>query len=249
MPDQKAMVSIDFWDTLVDGSVGGDQRREVRHKAIHKISRDYGKTITPEQIDAASREASEAFTHIWFNQQRTPKTAELVSKMLNNLAIPAGKMEYEYLVQQFEDSLMAGPPALLEGADAAIKSLYEKYELTIISDTMYSPGRVLRNYLQELGLLKYFSGFLFSDEAGFSKPNPKAFQKMLLETESSAGSSYHVGDRLNTDIAGAKAVGMNAILFTGVSMKDAGSDDTPSSTPDHRCQSWQEVQELLILTE
>lgn len=244
MMDKTAMVSIDFWDTLVDGNVGGDERREARHKAIYKVSNNYGKTIKPEQIEAASRKASEEFTNIWFSQQRTPKTAELVTKMLNNLAIPAGKMEYDYLIQQFEESLMVGPPALLDGVEEAIHSLSEKYELTIISDTMYSPGRVLRNYLKEHGLLKHFNGFLFSDEAGFSKPNPKAFQKMLRETKCSPANSYHIGDRLNTDIAGAKAVGMNAVLFTGVSLKSNGVET--EIEPDHHCDTWKDIQSLLL---
>lgn len=240
------MVSIDFWDTLVDGSVGGEKRREARLKALHNVCKEYGKTVQPEQIEAASRKATEEFTHIWFSQQRTPKTGELVTKMLNNLAIPAGKLEFDYLVHQFEESLMVGPPALLDGAEEAVKSLSERYQVTLISDTMYSPGRVLRNYLNELGMLEYFNAFLFSDEAGFSKPNPRAFQKMLQETGSGADNSYHIGDRLNTDIAGAKAVGMKAILFTGVSSKNTGDKEEPTSTPDHTCQNWQEVQELLL---
>lgn len=246
MNDYTAMVSIDFWDTLVDGSVGGEKRRTIRHNALQKIAGEYGKSLELEQIESASRKASEEFNRIWFAQQRTPTTAELVSKVLNNLGIPARKMEYDYLVQRFEDSLLEGPPAVLEGAEAAIESLSEQYQITLISDTMYSPGRVLRKYLEEMGLLGHFKAFLFSDEAGFSKPNPKAFQKMLKDTGCNPESSYHVGDRLNTDIAGAKAVGMKAILFTGISMKDSGSDDEPTSTPDHLCQNWQEVQELLL---
>jgi len=240
------MVSIDFWDTLVDGSVGGEKRRAIRHNALQKIAGEYGKTLELDKIESASRKASEEFNRIWFAQQRTPTTAELVSKVLNNLGIPAGKMEYDYLVQQFEDSLLEGPPAVLEGAETAIKSLSDRYQITLISDTMYSPGRVLRKYLEEMGLLGHFKAFLFSDEAGFSKPNPKAFQKMLRETSCNPESSYHIGDRLNTDIAGAKAVGMKAILFTGISKKDSGSEEEPTSTPDHQCQNWQEVQELLL---
>lgn len=246
MNEQNAMISIDFWDTLVDGRVGGEKRREVRHKALRKISKEYGKTISAEEVEAASHRATEEFNRIWFSQQRTPNAAELVSKILNNLGIPAGKMEYDYLVQKFEDSLLDGPPALLDRAKPTIQSLSNRYRLTLISDTMYSPGRVLRKYLQEADLLGYFNGFLFSDEAGFSKPNPRAFRKMLEQTGCSPETSYHIGDRLNTDIAGAKAVGMKAILFTGISMKDSGNEEKSTGIPDHRCESWQEVHDLLL---
>lgn len=198
------------------------------------------------EIDAATKEASEEFNRIWFNQQRTPKAEELINKILINLGIPATKMEMDYLIKVFEESLLEGQPAILDGAKKTIESLTEEYRLTLISDTMYSPGRVIRSFLQEHELLDHFDSFLFSDEAGFSKPNPKAFQKMLEDTGCTAAHSYHIGDRLNTDIAGAKKAGMKAILFTGISMKSDALGSEEEAEPDHRCGSWQEVHELLL---
>lgn len=243
---KKAMVSIDFWDTLVDANVGGKKRREIRHDALCEISKEYVGNLPTAQIEAASNEASEEFNRIWFNEHRTPQAEELVSHVLNNLGIPATNKELEYLVGQFEESLLEGPPAILDGAKSAIQSLAEHYRVTLISDTMYSPGRVIRKFLQEQELLDYFDAFLFSDEAGFSKPNPKAFEKMLDDTGCKAEESYHIGDRINTDISGAKSVGMKAILFTGISKKSNGSDDQKELKPDYICGNWAEVKEILI---
>lgn len=240
------MISIDFWDTLVDGRVGGETRKQVRHAALQKICQEYGRAIEPEQIEKASKNVSREFNTIWFNEQRTPKTGELVSKILNNLGIPADKMEYEFLVQKFEDSLLDGPPAIIEGAAETIHALTKEYRLTLISDTMYSPGRTIRRFMEEIEILHYFDAFLFSDEAGYSKPDPKAFRKMLEVTDSSAEISYHIGDRVNTDVAGAKAVGMKAILFAGISSKDKESGDDPTAQADYRCENWKEVRELLL---
>lgn len=240
------MISIDFWDTLVDGRVGGETRKQVRYSALQKVCREYGRTIEPKQIEKASQDVSREFNHIWFNEQRTPKTRELVSKILNNLGIPADKMEYEFLVDKFEASLLDGPPAIINGAAQTIHNLSKEYRLTLISDTMYSPGRVIRRYMEEREILHFFDVCFFSDEAGYSKPNPKAFRRMLDDTNSNAQHSYHIGDRVNTDIAGAKAVGMKAILFSGISSKDEESGDEPSAQPDYRCKNWKEVQELLL---
>lgn len=246
MTQNEKMISIDFWDTLVDAAKGGKKRRKIRHEALCEVSQAYVKELPSSEIDAATREASEEFNRIWFTQQRTPKAEELINNILNNLGVPATKKEMDYLVKVFEESLMEGQPDILDGAKETIESLTEEYRLTLISDTMYSPGRVIRNFLNEHELLDYFDSFLFSDEAGFSKPNPKAFQKMLEDTGCIAQHSYHIGDRLNTDIAGARKVGMNAILFTGISMKSDAHNTEANVEPDYRCNSWQEVRELLL---
>ena len=246
MTHNNGMVSIDFWDTLVDASVGGKKRRQIRHEALFKIAEEYVRDLPEAQIEAATNEASEEFNRIWFNQQRTPNTEELVSNILNNLGIPATQIEMDYLIKEFEESLMEGQPAILDGAKETIESLADEYRITLISDTMYSPGRVIRDFLEEHELLSHFDSFLFSDEAGFSKPNPKAFHKMLEDTGCNAEKSFHIGDRLNTDIAGAKEVGMQAILFTGISMKSNSSDSEINVKPDHTCESWNQVHELLL---
>lgn len=241
-----SMVSIDFWDTLVDAAVGGKERRKIRFNALCEISGEHVTELPDAQIEAATKEAAEEFNRIWFTQQRTPKTEELVNTILNTLGIPATKKEMDYLVKEFEESLLEGQPALLDGADETIEALSENYRLTLISDTMYSPGRVIRNFLEEHALLDHFDSFLFSDEAGYSKPNPKAFYKMLEDTGCEAEASYHIGDRLNTDVSGAKKVGMHAILFTGISMKGNESNEADNAKPDYECASWREVQELLL---
>ncbi len=246
MTQNNRMVSIDFWDTLVDAAVGGKKRRQIRHEALFEIAGEYVRELPEAQIEAATNEASEEFNRIWFNQQRTPDTEELISNILNNLGIPATKIEMDYLIKEFEESLMEGQPAILDGAKVTIESLADKYRITLISDTMYSPGRVIRDFLEEHGLLDHFDSFLFSDEAGFSKPNPKAFHKMLKDTGCIAEKSFHIGDRLNTDIAGAKEVGMKAILFTGISKKSNNSDPDMNAEPDYSCKNWQEVHELLL---
>lgn len=243
---QTSMVSIDFWDTLVDAAVGGKKRRKIRFEALCEVSSEYVTELPTAQIESATKEAAEEFNRIWFNQQRTPKTEELVKNILNALGIPATKKEMDYLVKKFEESLLAGPPAVLDGARDTIASLSGEYRITLISDTMYSPGRVIRNFLQEHSFLEHFDSFLFSDEVGYSKPNPKAYHRMLEETGCVAEESYHIGDRLNTDVAGAKKVGMNAILFTGIAMKSDGTDGTDKTKPDYECASWQEVGQLLL---
>ena len=81
----------------------------------------------------------------------------------------------------------------------------------IISDTGVTPGSIIRDHLEDQALLHYFTSTVFSDEVGYCKPDPKVFEKALNELEASPEEAAHVGDLLRTDVAGAKAIGMNAV--------------------------------------
>lgn len=236
------MISIDFWNTIVESESHGDIRRRVRIDAVREIAANYDNSITSKEFDKAKRIASDKFHNIWLNQHRTPSTSELVGYVLDHLDISATKKEQHYLATQFEESLWQGPPRLSEGVEDVIPQLAEQYDLAIISDTMYSPGRVLRKYLEEKNLGKYFQVFVFSDETGYSKPDPKAYRQVLEATESNAEESWHIGDRLDTDITGAKKVGMQSILFTNFKTYDL---QDLSLSPDYNCENWQEVAEIL----
>ncbi len=240
------MVSVDFWDTLVRADSNGEKRTEARMNAIRTVSRRYEMEPTNEAIRNAREHVSRTFDEEWFGRQRTMTTRELVQGMLDLLAIPAKPAEVDDLTEAFRESLFLGPPEPAPGVKEALANISLYYRLAIISDTMFSPGSVIRRYLDQLDILHHFEAFAFSDELGVSKPNRKAYETVLSETGADAGRSWHVGDMLRTDITGAKALGMQAILYTGFADKKKSIDSSTEATPDYECTSWENVADILI---
>lgn len=234
-------ISIDFWNTIVIAKSNGEQRHQARLDALHRLATRQNKQITNKQIQEANARASQHFDEVWLGTQRTPDAAELVAHTLRHLGLEANARTLQQVTQIYEDSLLDGPPELAPGVAEALGALCQKFELGIISDTMFSPGRVLRNHLKQKGIHRFFSSFAFSNEVGVSKPHPAMFEKVLNETGGEKQGSWHIGDMQPTDIKGAQAYGIKGLLYTGVS--DAFAHDT---TADLVCDSWEEIARRLL---
>ena len=65
----------------------------------------------------------------------------------------------------------------------------------------------------KLGLDSYLSFFLTSSEAGAEKPQAPIFQAALARAEVAPAEALHVGDQYQSDVLGAKAVGIRPVLL------------------------------------
>ena len=228
------LITIDFWNTLVNGKTFGHLRHQARMEALKELLGD--ESITSEQLNAAQKKASAEFDEIWLGSHRTLQTRELVSLVVQHLGFTISDDLMDELAVRYAESLLAGPPPPAEGAIEAVKALAETHTLGIISDTMFSPGRVLKTYLGELGILECFRSFAFSDEIGHSKPHPSTFNHILFETGISPDKAAHIGDMEPTDLKGAKNAGFKAILYTG--LNDSSAD---SAFSDAEFGHWSEI--------
>jgi putative hydrolase of the HAD superfamily len=242
------LISIDFWNTLVIAETGGQQRHQVRLNAIQEVAAKHDTTITPQAVAEAKQQAAKHFDKIWLGEQRTPSTHELVEQVMRHLDLPVSNEQLEFIAKAFEESLWEGPPQLIDGVEEALDQLASIDQLAIISDTMYSPGRVLRRYLEKQGILAYFQAFAFSDEIGVSKPHQKAFQTVLQETGGDPATSWHIGDLIPTDITGAHQQGMRSVLFTGITKADDyhGINAKREYEPTLECTSWAEITDRIV---
>ena len=103
----------------------------------------------------------------------------------------------------------------------------------IICDVGLTPSRTLRRFLGRHDLLDRFDHWSFSDEVGVFKPDPVIFRHALegLGVDDPT-SAVHVGDLRRTDVAGARALGITSVRYTGV-FDDPVADEEPELEADH----------------
>jgi putative hydrolase of the HAD superfamily len=70
----------------------------------------------------------------------------------------------------------------------------------------------LHERLTETGLAALVDGAIASAEAGSAKPDPAIFERALAIAGEPAGATWHVGDSLEADVAGARAAGLHPVL-------------------------------------
>lgn len=121
------------------------------------------------------------------------------------------------LTRKFEEASIEIGVDAVEGARETLAALAEaQIRRGLVCDTGFTPGRVVRQLLDDNGLLEYLEVLCFSDEVGVPKPGAEIFDKALAELGVRPPEAVHVGDLRRTDIAGAQSFGMHAVRFRGV---------------------------------
>ena len=90
--------------------------------------------------------------------------------------------------------------------------------ISLLSNTGFIKGQTLRRVLHTLELDAFLDFQLYSDEVGFSKPNPFFFQLMLDKvkkpgTNITLDDIIHVGDNPVADVVGAQQMGIQSLLI------------------------------------
>jgi len=212
-------VTLDFWNTLMDDFML-PEREALRTARLLDLVGPYGHRPGDKAIAAAFRESWDHFDRVWYEEARTPTTAESAAVVLRALKIKLPGEARAAFVTDLEEILLDCPPRPVPGVPETLPVLAERYALAVVCDAGITPGRVLRRVLGLHDLERYFSAFFFSNEHGVSKPDPRAFLTPLAELGVAPHEAVHVGDIQRTDVAGAHGAGLQAIHFVGVNSSD-----------------------------
>lgn len=223
-------VTFDLWDTLfIDDSdeprraaLGLAPKAVARRDLFVNVVVRHHPAITHDQAANAWEDATSWFNVCWKREHHTPTVATRLDKALTALGLerPPG---FGAMVDALERMELDIPPELAPGAAEAVAALAGRFRLGVISDAVVTPGRNLRQLLRHYGLFDHFSAFVFSDEAGASKPSPVVFHKAAAALGVPLDAMAHVGDRESNDVSGPRSVGMKAVLYTGVIDRGSGA--------------------------
>jgi putative hydrolase of the HAD superfamily len=84
----------------------------------------------------------------------------------------------------------------------------------------------LPELLHSLELVRHFDFIAASARVGFEKPHPEIFRYALAQARIEPAEALHVGDHLDADVAGARGVGIDAVLI------DRRERFTPADVPE-----------------
>jgi putative hydrolase of the HAD superfamily len=240
-------LSFDLWDTLIlDDSDEPErkakglrskkaERRYVTWEALNRVE-----PIPLERVSLAYDVVDAAFNEVWHRQEVTWTIERRIAVLLGGLGRTLPDTDLQKLIRSHETMEVEIPPDPIPGVDSALAELHRRYRLCVLSDVIVTPGRNLKKLLEHHGLARHFDAFTFSDEVGRSKPHRDMFAAAARALGVDFQEMVHVGDRQHNDIAGAQALGLKAVLFTG--SRDA---DRSGTTADAVCERYADLSRLV----
>jgi putative hydrolase of the HAD superfamily len=212
-------LTFDFWGTLYQNT---DARAE-RLRLLGDTLEGHGYRQTREKLDAAYSHARSVWGQVWREEQHSIPIERWLDELLGHLDAQLPEYAEEALGRAMEEVYLRGDePRPVCGVAEVVPMLAQRFRLGLISDTGLTPGRVLRQVMDRDGLLSHFDVLTFSDELGMAKPQPGPFLHTLRQLDAIPEKAAHIGDLPETDLRGAREVGMKTILFLGVSHRDDG---------------------------
>lgn len=240
-------ITFDLWDTVIDDDSDEPKRaaqglRSKKEERRHLVwdALNSSEPIDKTVVDLAYNVTDAAFNKVWHEQHVTWEVPERLLVLLSGLKRTLPDDVFAELVRAHEEMEVTIPPDPVEGAAEALKELSSRYPLSVVSDTIVSPGRCLRQWLGMHGLEQYFSGFAFSDEVGHSKPHRDMFASAASQLGIEIAEMVHIGDRDHNDVRGPQALGMKAILFTA-----ARDNDKSITNADAICEHYRDLPAII----
>ncbi|RAJ08277.1 putative hydrolase of the HAD superfamily [Chitinophaga skermanii] len=208
--------SFDLWLTLIRSNPSFKAKRNALFKAVFNIGEPLEKVAAiVRHYDVLANKISEVSGRHMYAEQ-------IYCLVLQALHIDLNE-HTQQLLQTFQaeadELFMLYKPVLLH------TNLQQHFEairaqgksISILSNTAFIKGSVLRQVLAHYELSELLSFQLYSDEIGYAKPAGKAFDLVYQHANSirpiDKSSILHIGDNPTADYHGAINFGFNALLI------------------------------------
>lgn len=200
--------SFDLWLTLIRSNPAFKQARAQYLFEQHNPKRLLVSQIADiiRRVDLSCNHANEVcgrnishremYSMVLYQMLYTDHTAAVIDKLCDDV----------------EQLFLTYPPQVY--SDDTIQTLrtlkYDGRRILLLSNTGFIPGATISKWMQTTDFASIFNWRYYSDEIGYSKPNPKAFNELKYV---GMGSLCHVGDNPVADYAGAIHAGFDAFLI------------------------------------
>ncbi len=207
--------SFDLWLTLIRSNPLYKNKRDILFKDFFEINDNINfisQSIRYYDI-LCNRISEKTGKHIDFYH--------IYYLILNSLKVKIDSLDKTKLDEFYylsEDLFLQYKPELIfPDLNLTLRQIHESGKtINILSNTAFIKGNTLRKIITQYELNKYFSFQLYSDETGFTKPNPLFFDilmKNINENQTLEKKEIvHIGDNKSADFEGAINYGLNAIL-------------------------------------
>lgn len=206
--------SFDLWLTLIKSN---PQYKKQRTKYFFEHFNQKKKTF--DEVDAAIREVEKMVDYVNQTTGFSMPCVEIVAMILYKLEYhndDLGITDMIAIVHMMQQQFLDCPPVLYDNDTSGVLHYLhsEGCTISILSNTAFIVGSTLEELLKRLGISKYISFSIFSDQIGMSKPSPQVFELLILKCQAmqiDKKQIIHIGDNTIADIKGAKSVGIASL--------------------------------------
>ncbi len=185
-------IQVVSWD--VDGTL-----YSTRRAAWHAGMRALSSTVRRRQLDPL-RELAE-LRELWRRVERVRFDAE------NPVRVNGGSRRRREL-----ESRWWAPAIAASGPRPGVEALLGHFQGRVRAQVILTDYEA-DDKLRGLGLQEYFSAVYVGERMGFFKPNPAGFERILEDFGLTPDCMLHIGDRVDTDGAGAAAAGCRSLIL------------------------------------
>ena len=203
-------IFFDLDDTLCDTTGTRSERTE---RCLARLRRDHP-DVDPE-----------GFVERVFEPTNARRGIRGVPRVIDDLSLadsPAGRdaSRMWFFVDAYD--LLRPLPSVRE----TLPAMSDKYSLSIVTN---GQDDIQRGKLSHLGLGEHIRHLVISANVGYEKPDPRIFEHALELAGVSANEALVVGDRVETDVVGAKAAGIRAVWFDHWNDEPHANDPRPDA--------------------
>jgi putative hydrolase of the HAD superfamily len=202
-------VTFDCWGTLIQDLdfASGTQARIADLAAVTGLERDAAEDLF--------RRAATEHHNSWVGGVQFG--AEGIAAYISRELGITDHLQLDRITEAIEEAGRKGKPVALDGAPDTLRALREAgIRTALVCDTGLTPGRVVRDFLDDAGCLENLEFCAFSNEVGVPKPDARIFHAALEAIDTKPDEAVHVVDLLRTDIEGGRALGMKTIRIRAV---------------------------------